>query len=246
MSRKTRRIVGAAALFVVLLALLYVARLVSGPPPLGAEAALRRVERNYLRPAGEIVDMLEEEDDNYVIAVTHRDGEIYTYGLQRAQKNVNNGRHWFTWRLFDASHAYRDTVGSPGCATFTLWSYYYDERGNTVQERTMHYLLKQEDVRAVRAELVVRANTPEDGERRWKLSAERTNPYCFDFEATRSLVGAQKAAWDIFSVLGGWSPFPPEGTTAVAEASFYDENDELIGAMSFVIYPERGGEDNGA
>lgn len=250
MTRKTRRIAAAAALFVVLLALLYFARLVGGPPPVGAKAALRRAERNALRPRGEIVEMIENEDDDLVIAVTHRDGEIYTYCLQRAQKVVRNGRHRLMWRFFDACFTYDDSVGSSGCVTFPLSSYSLDGRGNTVHERSVHYLLKQDDARAVRAELEVRAFPPGEGERRWKLKAERTNPYYFDFETTRSLIGAQKATWDLYSVLGvlgGWSsPFPPDGTTAEAEAFFYDENDELIGTVSFVLHPEQGGEENGA
>ena len=55
-----RRPVGCVLCVLLLLVLAWFLRLVYGVPPLGAEAEVRRIERRYLRPAGELVQIIEE------------------------------------------------------------------------------------------------------------------------------------------------------------------------------------------
>jgi hypothetical protein len=245
MSRKTRRILFAVVLFAVFIALLWFTRLVRGPIPLPAEAALRRIERNYLRPAGEIVETIDDGDLTYIGVVTRSDGELYTYFLADSITNVDKGKRQ---RLARGAWAYRDSAGLPGCSTYpqiTHESYYGHFSTTIVTESRYYYLLKQEDGEVVRAELRVTAVTPDGREQSWSLSSVRENPYYFKFAVTRSL-NVTNPTWSLYSLLGGYYPYPPEGTVAVAEASFYDENDVLIGTMSYTVYPERGGEENGA
>ena len=246
MSRKVRRILLAAVLFAVFIALLWFTRLVLGPlPHLPAEAALRRVERNYLRPAGEIVETIDDGDLTCIDVVTRSDGELYTYFLADPITNANSGKRR---NRAQGAWTYRDSAGLPGCSTYPLSTHesYSGYFGTTdIRESRYYYLLKQEDGEIVRAELRVTAVTPDGREQSWSLSSRRENPYYFKFAVWRSLNGTNPT-WGLYSLLGGYYPFPPEGTVAEAEARFYDENGELIDTMSFVIYPERGGEDNGA
>ncbi len=247
MSRRTRRIILSIALFAVFIALLWFARLVRGPLPLPEEKALRRVERQYLRPAGEIVEIIDDGDLDYIGVVTRSGGELHTYFLRNPIKDVDTGKRS---RLTKYAGLYRDSAGLPGCVTFpaTVHEYVFVPYGEgySVTENRYCYLLKQEDGRAVRAELRVRAEIPDGTERSWTLNAERTNPYYFKFALTRTHYSNMDYEWDLNSLIGPFYPFPPEGTVAVAEARFYDAEDDRIDTMFFTVWPEQGGEANGA
>lgn len=247
MSRRNRRIILSIVLFAVFIAILWFWRLVLGPLPLPTEKALRRLERQNLLPPGEIVEIMDDGDLTYIGAVTRSGGELYTYYLQAPIRNVDKGKRS---RLTTYAGLYRNSSGLPGCVTFpaTVHEYVFVPYGEgySVTENRYYYLLKQEDGRAVRAELRVRAATPDGTERSWTLNAERTNPYYFKFALTRTSYSNTDNEWDLNSLIGPFYPFPPEGTTAVAEARFYDAEDDLIDTMTFTVWPEQGGEENGA
>ena len=245
MSRKVRRILLAIVLFIVFIALWWFIRLMQGPLPLPTEAALRRAERQYLRPAGEIVEIIDDGDLSNISIVTRSDGEIFTYCIRKPMKDYETGKRV---RLARSVWSYEDSVGSPGCRTPSLSSteYYYGHFGTTtVSESKSYYLLKQEDEEAVRAVLRVDAATPDGGEQSWTISSKRENPYYFKFAVTRRLNDPNRT-WSVYSLLGGYYPLPPEGTVAVAEARFYDAEDDLIDTMTFTVWPLQGGEENGA
>ncbi|MBR6311369.1 MAG: hypothetical protein IKR51_00150 [Oscillospiraceae bacterium] len=247
MSRRTRRIILSIALFAVFIALLWFVRLVRGPLPLPEEKALRRLERQYLMPPGEIVEIIDDGDLNYIAVVTRSGGELHTYFLRKPMKNAETGKRS---RLVSGASPYRDSAGSPACITCPTMTHRYETvpygEGYFVHKSRFYYLLKQEDGRAVRAELRVRAEIPDGTERSWTLNAERTNPYYFKFALTRTHYSNMDYEWDLNSLIGPFYPLPPEGTVAVAEARFYDAEDDLIDTMTFTVWPEQGGEENGA
>ena len=247
MSRKTRRIILAIVLFIVFIALWWFIRLVKGPLPPPTEAALRRAEKQYLRPAGEIVEMIDDGDLNYICAVTRSEGELFTYLLRKPMSNAETGKRV---RLVRGAWPYRDSAGAPACITFPRTAHKsvtvpYGE-GYFIHESRFYYLLKQEDGRAVRAELRVDAVMPDGSKRSWTLTAARSNPYYFRFAVERTYYSNIEHEMDLGSLLGEYYPFPPEGTTAVAEARFYDAEENLIDTMTFTVWPEQGGEENGA
>ena len=238
-----RRPAGCLVCVLLLLALAWFLRLVYGVPPLGAEAELRRVERRYHRPAGELVQII-EEGDLFGAAVTRHEGELYTYMLFPADGSTLKGP-----RRYDGGGPWRDTVRdfSWGCTTPGMSYFVYQNNTNELQKR-FYVLVKQSDPNVVSGKLEI-VSTMEEGSRTWRSSAERLYPdyLAFPMEITR---GSETSRLMYQSILNGHSYNAEKPVTAEAEAVFYDAEGNEVSRIAFDMIRDSAdqerSEDNGA
>ena len=238
-----RRPAGCLVCVLLLITLAWFLRLVYGVPPLGAEAELRRVERRYLRPAGELVQII-EEGDLYGAAVTQQEGELYTYMLFPADGSTEKGP-----RRYDGGGPWRDTVRdfSWGCTTPALSYFVYQNNTNELQKR-FYVLVKQSDPNVVSGKLEI-FSTMEEGSRTWRSSAERLYPGYLAFPM--ELTGGSEMSRQMYqSILNGFSDNAEKPVTAEAEAVFYDAEGNEVSRIAFNMIrdsaDQEGSEDNGA
>ena len=239
MSRRTRRIVGAAALFVVLLALLYAARLVGGPPPLGARASLHRAERQYLSSPGDFVGVVDDNIDSRIIAVAEKNGEYYTYALDTFAERYHPG--WPSRNM--GRKAKLLTEGRPdtgavypwGCTTVpsTNFSRYSESVPYSKQHDVRSFfIVKNSDPQAVYAWLHITASSNEEGPMTWSASVTRSEQDFFAFPVTQ--LEDRRGVKAFYAMTG---ETPPEGLNTEAEVVFFDSENKVIERMSLPISP---------
>lgn len=216
------RPLGSLVCVLLLLLLAWVLRLTLGAPPQGPEALLRRTERRMLRPPGELVEIVESQN-NYATAVTWREGELYTYTLMPVDSDSQ--KRW-THR-YTVGMPYRDTVHDSdwGCCTFPT-NRFDIYNGKSVLNSSFYALVRVTDPQIRSGKLTVET-VSEEFSRTWTSQAERGNPYYLAFEL--KLWGGSEAMREHFYAMhSGY-----EGVSAEAEAVFYDAEGREVSRMRF-------------
>lgn len=246
MKRRYWRFSRPAGCFLCLCVLLFMAwliRLFCGPPPAGAAEQVKRLERRCLRPPGALVEVY-REGDYYPVAVTEREGELYTYYLFDKGPG-SEGKPGYT----DGS-VWRDTVHDLpwGCCIGPFYQYEVN-KGNAVWRMWTYVLVKNTDP-AVTGATITATTRIGDGNgarsRKWTAEAVRRNPYYLAFRL--ELFGGSELARRQFSAIV--NGLAAEDTEAGAEVVFYDADGNERSRLQFDMLKkpteEERSEDHGA
>lgn len=217
------RPVGCFFCVLFLLFLAWFLRLINGIPPLDAEAGLRRIERKHLRPPGELVEMFTGGQRD-VIAVTQRNGEIYTYFLvpkdsvQTGEPRYSDGGPW------------RDTETdfSWGCCTNAFYEFDVNN-GSAVLKQWIYVLVKNADPAITSGSLRV-VTRQGNNSRTWTAQAERMNPYYLAFRL-ELWGGSETAKQQFYTIYNGYSPSPD--VEAAASVVFFNVDGNEVSRQQF-------------
>jgi hypothetical protein len=222
----------------LLLFLVWLLRLTLGTPAADAVTVLRRAEKANLRPAGELVCILEQEGP-FSTAVTWRGGELYTYTLVRHSADGKyTKRYGHALPCRDTAEDGRDWCTGPESSGYRLVDYH------SVLASDFYVLVKQADPAVKRARLTIRGEA-EGVTSVWESEAERTDPRCLAFRMEQRDGGDRiRQIW--YALHAG--RYYGEPVAARAEAVFYDAEGNEVSRMAFdmvegSIYGEGSGDD---
>ncbi len=244
---KRRRIPRPVHAFLCLLGLLLILvlfRLEYGTPVYGEEAALRRMERQYLRAPGELVARWDDTNIQEFAVWDGAEVQVYHamwmnratfYGAERLPKPkplVHRYYYGFLWR--DSA-----TIGwgCPGTVT-SIWK-------SSVSDwvRSVPLLVKNDDPAAVRGHLTVNARDDSEDvlihQYVWHAEAERENPWVFLFFVTPQQRGND--ALQVLNRIANGRDLSGR-ITAEAEIVWYGEDGEALSRQRIQLIETEGSE----